>query len=73
MELQALERREPSVLVPSRIEDEPVRSPTRRYASGPSSGPGREEREVDVEEHRAEHTARIRADAAHLTRDGGYP
>ncbi len=33
----------------------PCRSPTRRYPSGPSSGPGPKEREVDVEQDGLQH------------------
>ena len=50
--LQILERGEPSVLVASGVEVEPVRCPDPPVRLGPELGPGPREREVDVEEHR---------------------
>jgi hypothetical protein len=60
------ERGQAGVLVAIRVESEPVRLPYAPIGVRTELRPGAREREVDVEEDCAEHTARIGIDAARL-------
>ena len=58
MALEARDGREARVLVAIGIERQPVTLTRAAVALGPELRPRLEEREVDVEEHRAQHRAR---------------